>query len=85
MERGSLGILSCIDYHGSSSRGKITTSEKWLYIKNKMHNTKMQLKSNKLLCTELYSCGTEDESCIKLMLDVQSIDEDSCKSFTDDM
>ena len=57
----------------------------WLNIKNKVHNTKIQLQKQQTVCTELYSCGTEDESRIKLMLDDQSIDEDSCKSFTDDM
>ena len=56
-----------------------------IYPKNKVHNTKMQLKKQTLFCTELNSCGTEDESCIKLMLDDQSIDEDSCKSFTNDI
>ena len=45
----------------------------------------MQLQKQQTVCTEMYSCGTEDESRIKLMLDDQSIDEDSCKSFTDDM
>ena len=54
----------------------------WLYIKNKVHITKMQFKSNKLFCTELYTCGIDDESCNNLMLDDQGIDEDY---LTDDM
>ena len=37
----------------------------------------MQMQSNKLFCTELCTCGIEDESCNNLMLDDQSIDEDS--------
>ena len=53
--------------------------------KNKVHNTKMPMQKQQTVCTELYSCGTEDDSCIKLMLDDQSIDEDSCTSLTDDM
>ena len=53
--------------------------------KSKVRITKMQLQKQQTVCTELYSCGTEDEPCIKLMLDDQSIDEDSCKSFTDDI
>ena len=76
MERGSWGILACIsDYHGSSSRGNITTSEMWLYIK-KCTTFRCKYKSNRLLCTEVCTCGTEDESCNTLMLDDESIDED---------
>ena len=56
-----------------------------IHKKTKCTILRCNCKSNKLFCTELYSCGTEDESCIKLMLDDQRIDEDSCKSFTDDM
>ena len=48
----------------------------WLNITNKVHNTKMQLQKQQTVCTELYSCGTEEESRIKLMLDDQSIDKD---------
>ena len=77
MERGSWGILACInDYHGSSSKGNITTSEMWLYIK-KCTTLRCKCKSNKLFCTEVCTCGTEDESCNNLMLDNESIDEDS--------
>ena len=39
-------------------------------------------KSNTMFCTELCTCGTEDESCNNIMLDDQSIEEDS---LTDDM
>ena len=42
-----------------------------------VHNTKMQMKSNKLFCTELFTkCGTEGGSCDNVML-YESIDEDS--------
>ena len=56
-----------------------------VYKKSKVQNTKMQLQNNKLFCTELCSCETEDGSCKNLMLDDLSIDEDSFKSLTDDM
>ena len=85
MERVSWGILSCNDYRGSSSWGNITSNEMWLYIKIKSTILRCNCKSNKLFCNELFSCRADDESCIKLMLNDQSIDEDSCKSFTDDM
>ena len=42
----------------------------------------MQMQNNKLFCIDLSTCETEDESCNNLMLDDQSIDEDS---ETDDM
>ena len=41
--------------------------------------------SNKLFCTELCTCGTEDEPCNNLLLDGQSIDEDSFKSLIVDI
>ena len=56
-----------------------------LYIKNKVHNTKMHMQKQQTILYWLYglcACETEDESCNILMLDDQSIDEDSV---TDDM
>ena len=81
MDRGSWRILFCNEYHWSSSWGTIAISEMWLYIKNKVHNTKMQMQSNKLLWIEVCTCGAKDESCDNVMLD-ESIDGDS---LTDDM
>ena len=45
------GILSCNDYHGSSSWGNIKTSEKrgCTYKKNKVHNTKMQMQKQQTI------------------------------------
>ena len=37
----------------------------------------MQIPKQQTVFTELCTCGTEDESCNNLMIDDQSIDEDS--------
>ena len=54
-----------------------------LYIKKQStQHQDANAKINKLFRTDLCTCETEDESCNNLMLDDQSIDEDSV---TDDM
>ena len=51
-------------------------------VHKKVHSTKLQMQKQQTVCTEVCTCGTEDESCNTLMLDDETIDEDS---LTDDM
>ena len=81
MERGSYGILSCNDYHGFRFRGHFTFSEMSMYLKTMRTTLRCKCKSNKLCCSELCICSSEDESCDKVIGD-ESVND---ASLTDDM
>ena len=53
----SLAIFFWNDYHGSSSWGNVTINEIWMYIKNKVHTTEMQMRKRQtVLYWIVYVC-----------------------------
>ena len=76
MERGSWGLYPAMTTMDPALGVILQPVECGCTLNTKCTIIRCNCKSNKLFCTELYSCErTEDESCIKLMLDDQSNDE----------